>query len=455
MVVDAGLRLSQTHRILNDADKSEEMAECRRLSVPDDPHNLKKKKMQRRVLIERFAAFGLLGGVVPSQVGSLFVDGTKEIRISLADALAERSSGDCHAQLTKSIAELEGRGGGTLELGDGVYEISKPLRLPTSVSLTMTPTTVLRASSGFNGDAVLIKGGGKESRFLETSGWIRGGVIDGALKPLTGIRVENVKRVEIADLVVANAIYKGIHLLPGGYEKNITRVRCDVSLEARYAPGSIGIHYEGGDSKVILAHVIGYETGVRSDDSSNWFTLIHVWNYDVVQGPMLYCFYCNGTNNTFNQCYADSPTVAGFCVTKPSQSFVQCRVFYSRWAKDGSGSGFLITPQGKGGNYIGNVLFADKNHRLAKAFDGELEGACILGTTTLGGVMGGMENRIPSGDSENPPLNLAGSGFRLTRQIELPRAEEGEPGEVRWVDDGQMSAIWVKTTSGWKKSQLI
>jgi hypothetical protein len=36
---------------------------------------------------------------------------------------------------------------------------------------------------------------------------------------------------------------------------------------------------------------------------------------------MLYCFYCNGSNNTFNQCYADSPTIAGFYVDQPNQSF--------------------------------------------------------------------------------------------------------------------------------------
>lgn len=220
----------------------------------------------------------------------------------------------------------------------------------------------------------------------ERSGWIRGGVIDGALQPLTGISVEDVQRLEIADLVVSNAPYKGIHLRPGGYEKNITRVRCDVSVDVHYAPGSVGIHYENGDSKVILAHVIGYETGVRSDNSSNWFTLIHVWNYDPVQGPMLHCFYWNGSNNTFNQCYADSPTIAGFYVNQPSRSFMQCRVFYRRWAKDNSGTGFLITPRGKNGNYFGNVLFADKEDRLAKAFDGELEGSCILGTTTLGDI---------------------------------------------------------------------
>jgi hypothetical protein len=33
--------------------------------------------------------------------------------------------------------------------------------------------------------------------------------------------------------------------------------------------------------------------------------------------------------------------------------------------------------------------------------------------------------------------------------------EMGEIGEVRWVDDGKSSALWVKTTSGWKRSELV
>jgi hypothetical protein len=410
--------------------------------------------MERRTLIQNAAGVGLMGGLFGNRMHMLYASEPGAAAFAPTLGADESKGDDWHAELTKRIAALEERGGGTLELGDGVYSIVKPLRLPISVSLVMTPNAVIRAQGGFAGDAVIVKGGGSRSKFSETSGWIRGGVIDGGLQPITGLKVEDVGRLEIADLVVVNATYKGIHLLKGGYEKNITRVRCDVDINTHCTPGSIGIHYENGDSKVILAHVIGYETGVRSDESSNWFTMIHVWNWDVKQGPMLYNFYCNGQNNTFNQCYADSPTIAGFYIAKPNQSLLQCRVYYSRWAKDNSGAGFLITPEGKFGNYFGNALFADKGHGLAKAFDGDLEGACILGTSTWG-VLGGLENRIPSGDSTNPPLNLAGTGFRLTPQARPPLPEQGELGEVRWVDDGETSALWVKTARGWKKSELV
>lgn len=415
--------------------------------------------MKRREVIQNLTGLGIVGAMLGPTM-------------SIASPKKEKLRDDWHKELTKRIEALEKKGGGTLELGDGVYEISKPLRLLTSVSLVMTPNAILRAKQGFEGDAVLIKGGGSKSKFTETSGWIRGGVIDGGKQLLTGLRVEGegneggVARLEIADLLVMNAMFKGIHFLKGGYEKNLTRVRCETDMNTPYAQGSIGIHYENGDSKIILAHVIGFETGVRGDMYSNWYTAVHVWNSEK-QGAMPYCFYCNSDADTFNQCYADSFTIAGFYVSKARQSFTQCRLFYSRWAKDNSGVGFMIAPEATDGNYIGNALYGRTEHRLAKAFDGNLAGATILGTSAWW-VVDGLENRIPSGESsspdprgrlegsfEYPPLTLAGSGFRLTQQTKPPSPGEGILGEVRWVDDGNTSALWIKTPKGWKKSQLI
>ena len=402
-------------------------------------------KTSRRKLICNSLGFGILAALFGSKA---------DVIAAAAEAPTAKTDSDAYPELSQRIATLDARGGGTLVLGDGVYEISQTLRLPRSVSLVMTPNAVIRAKTNFPGDAVLIKGGGDYSKYSQTAGWIRGGVIDGNRQRLTGIRVEDLHRLEIADLTVLSALQKGIHLVKGGYECNLTRVRCDVDMNTPYAPESIGIHIQRTDCKVSLAHVIGYETGVRSDAGSNWFSQVHVWNRQTSQGPMKYCFYCNGGNNSYSQCYADSPTVAGFYITAGYQTVMQCRIYYSRWAADNTGAGFLITEKGRHGSYLGNVIFANKDHRLAKAFDGDLEGACILGTGGWG-VVGGFENRIPSGSSfEHPTLKLAGKGIRLERQPTAPLTAEGELGEIRWVDDGTTSALWVKTTTGWKKSAL-
>ena len=251
--------------------------------------------MKRREVIQNLTGLAIMGAAALGPT------------ISIASPKKGGLKDDWHKELTKRIEALAKAGGGTLDLGDGIYEISKSLRLLTSVSLVMSPNAVLRAKQGFDGDAILIKGGGSKSKFTETSGWIRGGVIDGGKQLLTGIRIEGegneggVARLEISDILVTNAMYKGFHFLKGGYEKNLTRVRCETDMNIPYAKGSIGIHYENGDSKIILAHVIGYETGVRSDLYSNWFTAVHVWNSEK-QGAMPYCFYCNSDDETFNQC---------------------------------------------------------------------------------------------------------------------------------------------------------
>ena len=283
-------------------------------------------------------------------------------------------------ELTKRIRALRDAGGGTLELGEGLYEIDRPLVLPGPVSLLMKPHTVIRAMPGFQGEAVVIKDAGEGSSVHEPSGWIRGGIIDGGRQPVTGLKIGYASRLEIAELEVRDATYKGIHASARGYEVNLTSVRVNVDLNTHYAPGSVGIHYEKcGDSLVRGATVIGYETGLRSDTWANDFSQVHVWNYDPDQGPMTYCFHANGAFDSYTQCYADSPTLAGFYVTNRCNRVTSCRIYYSRWAPNNAGAGVLVGPEGINGVYLANTFLWDKDHVLAKKYDGHLDSAQILG----------------------------------------------------------------------------
>ena len=237
------------------------------------------------------------------------------------------NASNVHAELTQKIAELERQGGGTLDLPDGIHGIDRPLRLPRIVSLRMTPHAIIRVLPGFKGEAVVVKAAVDGEREMhEPSGWIRGGVIDGGKLPVTGLLIDGCSRLEISELEVRNAALKGIHTR-GRYEVNLHNIRCNVDLDVKCPAGSIGLHLETGDSIVHTAMVIGYEVGVRSDIGSCDFNGVHVWNYDPTHGPMNYCFICNGTGDTYCQCYADSPKIAGFHVCKPFQRIVASRVF--------------------------------------------------------------------------------------------------------------------------------
>ncbi|MBN8215850.1 MAG: hypothetical protein J0L75_04370, partial [Spirochaetes bacterium] len=382
-----------------------------------------------------------------------------------APASGPAPTGDAQPELARRIAALDARGGGTLELGDGTYLLSQPLILPLSVSLSMSPRAVLRAQKDFNGDALLIKGGGKYPANSSSAGWIRGGVLDGARLALTGIRVEKLHRLEIADLEIQDAAMKGIHLARGGNETNLSRVRINLSADLAHAPGSIGVHYERGDCKASQVHIIGYETGIRDDWGSNWFHLIHAWNTETTQGPLKVAFDGNGGNSHFHMCYADSPTVAGFAIRKPNHTVVQCSVYYSRWAPEGGGAAFLLGPRGRHGTFLANDVWADEGHRLGKAFDGDLSSQTILGTR-YANVLAGAENRIASGEDtpselpkikgpiRYPSLQVGGGGLRLAPAAKAPTPEEGELGELRWIEEGSNSALWVKTGKGWKSAKL-
>jgi len=363
-----------------------------------------------------------------------------------------------HAELTRRIAELEQKGGGTLELPDGVYGIDRTLRLSRTVSLRMSPHAIIRALPGFQGEAVVLKTAtDKDKEIHERSGWIRGGVIDGGKMPLTGLKIEGGSRLEISEIEIHNAVHKGIHV-NGWYEINLHNIRCNVDLDVSCGEGSIGLHYENADSVAHTVMIVGYEVGVRSDGGSNDFNSIHVWNYDPVQGPMKYCFYCNGTGDTYCQCYADSPSVAGFYVSKPFQRIFASRTFYSRFQADRAGTGVFITPEGFRGTYMGNFYFATAERTLAKAYDGHLEDATILGDVYPSGVVhGGKECRIPSqnGDlNQYPPVHVVGQSLRLDARAAAPAAGEGALGDIAWVDEPGQEAVFVRTSRGWMQARL-
>ena len=123
-------------------------------------------KTTRHQMLRSSLRWGIVAGLFGNKMGMLNAGQMDTGDHAGSPALPGSPVDDWHAELTRRIAELEARGGGTLELADGVYEISKPLRLPLSVSLVMTPYAVIRAKPGFQGDAVVIKGGGKALKIL-------------------------------------------------------------------------------------------------------------------------------------------------------------------------------------------------------------------------------------------------------------------------------------------------
>lgn len=318
------------------------------------------------------------------------------------------------------LAELSARGQNGLRLPPGTYALSRTIELPTSISLQLDPGARLLALPGFQGEAVLRKQRGEQG-VHNYNGRISGGMIDGNKQDLIGIHVPGACRLDIADMEIVDCLAKGIYIGSDeptwGYEVNVRGVRCAIDLETHHAPGSVGLHYRFiTDSYVSQMVIIGYETGVASESSSNDFSQVHVWNVNA-HGPLKRCFYCNGWGDSYNQCYADSPSDGaaesyGFFVNRPFNRFTNCRVYTNAYTLDNTAVGVFVTDGGTHGSYLNNLFTAGAGHRLKGAFAGNLEAATIIGNGYDPGVLGGRENRLPSdegGISYIPSLTIGTS----------------------------------------------
>lgn len=307
-------------------------------------------------------------------------------------------------------AEALRANGGTLRLDDGVVRLRRTLVLPQGVSLCLAPGAQLVAEEGFDGEAVV------ETEPYAEGAWgvqcIEGGVIDGGGQPLIGIRTVRDRETDIRNITVRNCTRKGLHLgVKGCCETNCLNVRVQCERGILAAPGSIGIHYDRTtDNLCCMAIVIGYETGVRSDSSSNDFQQVHVWNYGPGDNaPLVTCFACNGWNDSWSQCYADSPINGdqpgyGFLVSRPFNRITNSRVYGNPWVTPDRVVGIQIEPGGTHGTYIGNHFTAREGHRLRAAFAGTFEAATIFGNSFNPQVRDGIVAQIPSGGGGLSPM---------------------------------------------------
>lgn len=333
----------------------------------------------------------------------------------MARRIADRSD-----QFQARLDKLAPAQRGTLQLPDGVHGLSRTLELPVGVSLQMTPGAALLALPGFEGEAIVQTQPYPHIEGQPKDGWqprrITGGMIDGNSQPLIGIRTLLDREIDITDLVVRNCARKGLEIgQTGDCEINLRglRVQCERGVMAE--PDSIGIHYrKTTDSLVSQATIIGYAVGLRSDSSSSDFHQVHVWNYDR-NIRLRTCFECAGWNDSYSQCYADSPMNGdqegiGFHVIRPFQRFTDCRVYLNQWTTSDRVVGFRIEPSGTHGSYMGCHFAGGEQRRFKACFAGSLQAATVLGCTYTRGAEAGAVTQIPSGGggtTRMPPLQLS------------------------------------------------
>jgi hypothetical protein len=324
---------------------------------------------------------------------------------------------DNSAVFERYLETLIARGGGTIMMPDGIYGISKTLVIPAKIHMQMSPGAVLRALPDFEGDAVLQIGEEQDGAERPMDQYILGGRIDGASQPLIGARVRHGLGVIIENMVVKNALRTGLEL--GVLHSNeivLSKVRVVVDRGTQALPDSKGMHFLfAHDSHMRDIVVTGYATAVHCSASSNSFQLVHVWNYDT-NVPLKMCFFDEGNNNSYVQCYGDGVSVApgetgyGWYLNGPHTRLVSCMLFASHWTHADTMIGVYLGDEAKACTFVGNYFMVNRPdipkggarpHDMKAAFAGNLESATFVGNTYCKGI---REGRIFGPADQAPDL---------------------------------------------------
>lgn len=199
----------------------------------------------------------------------------------------------------------------TIYFPDGIYLISHPVYTPAdprkSVDLQLSNYAIIRASSDFEGEALVILGGKDAKNDTHTVGSnyaLEGGILDGSGKTngvvIAGGRETAIRQVSIKHTVV------GIHVKYGANSGSSDADINDVNIIGTGGTDSIGLVVEGWDNTFTNMRIGNVFIGVHVKTSANAFTNIHPLYYsDYTDYENSAGFLDEGGNNIYNFCYSD------------------------------------------------------------------------------------------------------------------------------------------------------
>ena len=219
----------------------------------------------------------------------------------------------------------------TIYFPDGIYVISHPIYTPAeaqkSVDLQLSNYAIIRASSDFEGEALVILGGKDAKNDTHTVGSnyaFEGGILDGSGRTngvvIAGGRETAVRQVSIKHTVV------GIHVKYGANSGSSDADINDVNIIGTGGTDSVGVVIEGWDNTFTNMRIGNVFIGVHVKTSANCLTNIHPLYYsDYTDYENSAGFIDEGGNNIYNFCYSDQ--FANAFVTKGDVSSIYDNCF--------------------------------------------------------------------------------------------------------------------------------
>jgi len=328
--------------------------------------------------------------------------------INVAKYVANDGSRDVADELQ---ALIDGNPNRTLYFPDGTYLISHPVLTPAeptlSVSLSLSPYAIIKASDDWDSDEAMIRLGethrANDIRTVGSNYYFSGGIIDGNGKA-NGISIDGGRETSIHDVSIKHTKI-GIHIKHGANSNSSDADVFAVNIVGNGAPDSIGVLIEGSDNSLTNMRIADVFIGVKILGSGTIMRNIHpLYTCDYTDYEHSCGFFDNTGDNWYDSCYSDHFAI-GFHMTK--------RVRYNRYDSCVS---YWYSPREKvhiGFNAEGKFNGLVMNAKVG--FRGQEAESLILREGEEGGL-GVFENLIVRGEvSENDPCRKYLHGNILTQ----------------------------------------
>lgn len=217
----------------------------------------------------------------------------------------------------------------TLYFPDGTYLISHPIMTPAeptlSVSLSLSPYAVLKASDDWSSEEAMVRlGETHRANDIRTNGsnyYFTGGIIDGNMIA-NGISIDGGRETSIHDVSIKHTKI-GIHIKKGANNNSNDADIFGVNIIGNRTVESVGVLIEGSDNSLTNMRIADVYIGVKLLGSGTIMRNIHpLYTCDYTDYKDSCGFYDNTGDNWYATCYSDHFAI-GFYMTQ--------RVRYNRY----------------------------------------------------------------------------------------------------------------------------
>lgn len=335
-----------------------------------------------------------------------------------------------------------------VEVPSGVWEISNFITVPETVSVFMHPNAVIRARATIAG-AMIRTPVGKSWR----GQFFMGGTIDCNQLADDGLLVNIGSKSRVEHLTVQDFKRYGVYIgttgeIGSSFELGLTDVIPARRLGLTPPDGSVGIYINNAsDCSFDKVNPVGAQRSFLINGGNHKFSRCHGWGYPGAFPEIIFDDR-GGAFNTYFQCAADSPSVAGWHLESGYSYLDGCTLLIHPTQADNTVVGVRLASGAVSLRAVGcRFQGADSTHRLAADFKSMgdsswLNTSTILGQETFSSVIRTAQRNMM------PPYSVVGQVVERSLYVTGSVTATDLPPSIFWSVPVQADSVVIRAGSG-------